>query len=81
MTKIKNIMISEETHIKVIELKTKIYKETGQLLTMEKVIIYLLDKAKIQVLKGYFPSLSFLGSDFFCLGVEVIGDGNHFVKT
>jgi len=47
MTKIKNIMISEETHIKVIELKTKIYKETGQLLTMEKVIIYLLDKAKI----------------------------------
>ena len=47
MTKIKNIMISEETHIKVIELKTKIYKETGQLLTMEKVIIYLLDNAKI----------------------------------
>lgn len=46
MTKLKNIMISEDTHLKVVELRTKLYKETGQLLKMEKVILYLLDKAK-----------------------------------
>jgi hypothetical protein len=46
MTKLKNIMISNETHLRVIELRTKIYKETGELLKMEKVILYLLDKAK-----------------------------------
>jgi hypothetical protein len=39
----KNVMMSDETHCALMEMRMKIYKEKGILLTMEKVIAYLLD--------------------------------------
>ena len=39
----KNVMMSDETHCALMEMKMKIYKEKGILLTMEKVIVYLID--------------------------------------
>jgi hypothetical protein len=39
----KNVMMSDETHCALMEMRMKIYKEKGKLLTMEKVIAYLID--------------------------------------
>jgi hypothetical protein len=39
----KNVMMSDDTHCSLMEMRMKIYKEKGLLLTMEKVIMYLID--------------------------------------
>jgi hypothetical protein len=39
----KNVMMGDETHCALMEMRMKIYKEKGILLTMEKVIAYLID--------------------------------------
>lgn len=39
----KNVMMSDDTHCSLMEMRMKIYKEKGMLLTMEKVIMYLID--------------------------------------
>ena len=39
----KNVMMSDETHCALMEMRMKIYKEKGWLFTMEKVIMYLID--------------------------------------
>lgn len=39
----KNVMMTEEVHCSLMEMRMKIYKEKGLLLTMEKVIAYLID--------------------------------------
>lgn len=38
----KNVMMSDETHCELMEMRMKIYRERGMLLTMEKVIMYLI---------------------------------------
>jgi hypothetical protein len=42
----KNVMMSDETHCALMEMRMKIYKEKGMLLTMEKVIAYLIDNQR-----------------------------------
>jgi hypothetical protein len=42
----KNVMMSDETHCLLMEMRMKIYKEKGMLLTMEKVIAYLIDNQR-----------------------------------
>jgi hypothetical protein len=39
----KNVMMSDETHCSLMEMRMKIYRDKGKLLTMEKVIMYLLE--------------------------------------
>lgn len=39
----KNVMMTEEVHCSLMEIRMQIYKEKGLLLTMEKVIAYLID--------------------------------------
>ena len=39
----KNVMMTEDVHCALMEVRMKIYKNTGTLLTMEKVIAYLID--------------------------------------
>ncbi len=39
----KNVMMSDETHCSLMEMRMKIYKDKGLLLTMEKVIMYLIE--------------------------------------
>ena len=39
----KNVMMTEDVHCSLMEIRMKIYKEKGLLLTMEKVIAYLID--------------------------------------
>jgi hypothetical protein len=39
----KNVMMSDETHCLLMEMRMKIYRDKGWLLTMEKVILYLFD--------------------------------------
>ena len=39
----KNVMMNEDVHCALMEMRMKIYKEKGILLTMEKVIAYLID--------------------------------------
>lgn len=39
----KNVMMGDETHCALMELRMKIYKSKGLLLTMEKVIMYLIE--------------------------------------
>jgi hypothetical protein len=42
----KNVMMSEETHLKLLEIRMKAYKVKGQLLTMENCILYLIENQK-----------------------------------
>ena len=42
----KNVMMSEETHCKLMEIRMRIYKTKGLLLTMEKSILYLIENQK-----------------------------------
>jgi hypothetical protein len=42
----KNVMMSEETHCKLMEIRMKVYKTKGLLLTMEKSILYLIENQK-----------------------------------
>jgi hypothetical protein len=39
----KNVMMGDETHCALMEMRMKIYKKNGTLLTMEKVIMYLIE--------------------------------------
>jgi len=39
----KNVMMTDDVHCALMEVRMKIYKEKGLLLTMEKVIAYLID--------------------------------------
>ena len=39
----KNVMMSDNTHCALMEMRMKIYKDKGWLFTMEKVIMYLID--------------------------------------
>ena len=39
----KNVMMSEETHCKLMEIRMRVYKTKGLLLTMEKTILYLME--------------------------------------
>ena len=39
----KNVMMSDETHCLLMEMRMKIYRDKGSLLTMEKVILYLFE--------------------------------------
>jgi len=39
----KNVMMSEETHCKLMEIRMKVYKSKGLLLTMEKTILHLIE--------------------------------------
>jgi len=43
MTKKKNVMMSEEVHLALLEIRMKIYRTKGTLLSMEKTIMYLLE--------------------------------------
>jgi hypothetical protein len=45
-TKKKNVMMSEETHCKLMEIRMRVYKTKGLLLTMEKSILYLIENQK-----------------------------------
>lgn len=38
----KNVMMTEETHCKLMEIRMRVYKTKGLLLTMEKTILYLM---------------------------------------
>jgi hypothetical protein len=42
----KNVMMSDNTHCALMEMRMKIYKEKGWLFTMEKVIMYLIDNQR-----------------------------------
>jgi hypothetical protein len=42
----KNVMMSEETHCKLMEIRMRVYKTKGLLLTMEKSILYLIENQK-----------------------------------
>lgn len=42
-TKKKNVMMSDETHCAIMEIRMRVYKEKGLLLTMEKTILYLIE--------------------------------------
>jgi hypothetical protein len=42
----KNVMMSEETHCKLMEIRMRVYKTKGLLLTMEKTILYLIENQK-----------------------------------
>jgi hypothetical protein len=39
----KNVMMSEETHCKLMEIRMKVYRSKGLLLTMEKTILHLIE--------------------------------------
>jgi hypothetical protein len=39
----KNVMMTEETHCKLMEIRMRVYKTKGLLLTMEKTILYLME--------------------------------------
>ena len=39
----KNVMMSEETHCKLMEIRLKVYRSKGSLLTMEKTILHLIE--------------------------------------
>jgi hypothetical protein len=39
----KNVMMSEETHCKLMEIRMKVYRLKGSLLTMEKTILHLIE--------------------------------------
>ena len=39
----KNVMMNEDVHCALMEIRMQIYKKEGKLLTMEKVIAYLID--------------------------------------
>ena len=39
----KNVMMTEETHCKLMEIRMRVYKNKGLLLTMEKTILYLME--------------------------------------
>ena len=39
----KNVMMNEDVHCALLEMRMRIYKEKGVLLSMEKVIIYLIE--------------------------------------
>ena len=42
-TKKKNVMMSEDIHCKLMEIRMRIYKTKGLLLTMEKTILHLIE--------------------------------------
>ena len=42
----KNVMMSEETHCKLMEIRMRVYRTKGLLLTMEKSILYLIENQK-----------------------------------
>jgi len=42
----KNVMMGDETHCALMEMRMKIYKDKGLLLTMEKVIMYLIENQR-----------------------------------
>jgi len=42
----KNVMMSEETHCKLMEIRMRVYRTQGLLLTMEKSILYLIENQK-----------------------------------
>lgn len=39
----KNVMMSEDTHCKLMEIRMKVYRSKGLLLTMEKTILRLIE--------------------------------------
>lgn len=39
----KNVMMSEDTHCKLMEIRMKVYRSKGILLTMEKAILHLIE--------------------------------------
>lgn len=39
----KNVMMSEDTHCKLMEIRMKVYRSKGILLTMEKTILHLIE--------------------------------------
>jgi hypothetical protein len=39
----KNVMMSEDTHCKLMEIRMKVYRSKGLLLTMEKTILHLIE--------------------------------------